>query len=104
MGKNSRSFTKKGRKRTLSVKISDKKYRTLLSKRRSKKKMSIRDKKLLDDALYTKYCMCLRKLESKGKSKKKINPFAICMSSIYLKRGYKPPPNASHNCKLMFNK
>jgi len=104
MGKRSPTLKKKGRRRTLSVKISEKKYRSLLSQRRSKKKMSLKDKKILDDALYTKYCMCLRKLESKGKSKKKVNPFAICMSSIYLKRGYKPPPNASRNCKLMFNK
>jgi len=91
---------RKPRKRKLSLRITEKKYRSLISHRQSKRKMSLKDKKLLDDALYTKYCMCLKKLEGS----KKGNPYPICMNSIYLNRGFKAPTGASRNCKKTFNK
>ena len=51
---------KKTRRRKLKLTISEKKYKQLIKQRRSKKKMSSKDKKLLDSALYVKYCKCLK--------------------------------------------
>ena len=49
----------------MKLKISETKYKQLISRRKSKKKMSLKDKKILDDSLYVKYCTCLQKLEFK---------------------------------------
>ena len=97
MAKTTKKQTK--RKQKLSLKISEKRYQELVSMKKSKKKMSLKDKKSLDSALYAKYCMCLQKLE-RGDA----NPYPICMNSVYKNRGIKPPKNASRNCKLVFNK
>ena len=97
MAKKTKKQTK--RKQKLSLKISEKPYQELVSMKKSKKKMSLKDKKSLDSALYAKYCMCLQKLE-RGDA----NPYPICMNSVYLNRGYKPPKNASRNCNVVFNK
>jgi len=83
----------------MSLKVSEKRYQELVSMKKSKKKMSLKDKKSLDSALYAKYCMCLQKLE-RGDA----NPYPICMNSVYLNRGFKPPKNASRNCNVVFNK
>lgn len=97
MAKRTKKQTK--RKQKLSLKMSEKRYQELVSMKKSKKKMSLKDKKSLDSALYAKYCMCLQKLE-RGDA----NPYPICMNSIYLTRGFKPPKNASRNCNVVFNK
>ena len=97
MAKKTKKQTK--RKQKLSLKISEKRYQELVSMKKSKKKMSLKDKKSLDSALYAKYCMCLQKLE-RGDA----NPYPICMNSVYLTRGFKPPKNASRNCNVLFNK
>ena len=46
---------KKTKRRKLKLSISEKKYKQLVKQRRSKKKMTSKDKKLLDDSLYVKY-------------------------------------------------
>ena len=97
--KTKRKDVKKKRKQKLSLKISEKRYQELVSMKKSKKKMSLKDKKSLDSALYAKYCMCLQKLERGD-----VNPYPICMNSVYLNRGFKPPKNASRNCNVVFNK
>ena len=51
---------KKTKRRKLKLSISEKKYKQLVKQRRSKKKMTLKDKKLLDDSLYVKYCKCLK--------------------------------------------
>jgi len=80
------------------LKISETKYKQLISRRKSKKKMSLKDKKILDDSLYVKYCTCLHKLEFKKQS------YPICMNSVYKNRGIKQPRNASKKCNKTFNK
>ena len=97
MAKKTKKLTKK--KQRLSLKMSEKRYQELVSMKKSKKKMSLKDKKSLDSALYAKYCMCLQKLE-RGDS----NPYPICMNSVYKHRKFTPPKNASTNCSLVFNK
>ena len=87
------------KKRKLS--ISEKKYKALLKKRRRyNTSLSKNEKKQLDDALFVKYCKCLKKFESEGESK----GYPICMNAVYKQRKIKPPKNAVKKCKLTFNK
>jgi hypothetical protein len=87
------------KKRKLS--ISEKKYKALLKKRRRyNTSLSKNEKKQLDDALFVKYCKCLKKFESEGDSK----GYPICMNAVYKQRKIKPPKNAVKKCKLTFNK
>ena len=87
------------KKRKLS--ISEKKYKALLEKRRRyNTSLSKKEKKQLDDALFVKYCKCLKKFESEGESK----GYPICMNAVYKQRKIKPPKNAIKKCKLTFNK
>ncbi len=48
--------------------------------------MTSKEKKLLDKALYSKYCKCLKIFESKNQSK----GYPICMNSKYKNRGFTP--------------
>jgi len=91
---------KKTKRRKLKLSISEKKYKQLVTHRKSKKKMSSKDKKLLDKALYVKYCKCLKKFEIK----KDKRGYPICMNSVYKNRGFKPRKNASRTCNKVFNK
>jgi len=87
------------KKRKLS--ISEKKYKALLKKRRRyNTSLSKNEKKQLDDALFVKYCKCLKKFESEGDSK----GYPICMNAVYKQRKIKPPKNPVKKCKLTFNK
>ena len=94
-------MSQKLRKRKFKLSMSKKKYNKLVDKKKNKKKMSLKLKKQLDDALYVKYCKCLKKFEVAGNESK---GYPICMNSIYKNRGFKPPKNASRNCKVVFNK
>ena len=94
-------MNKKTRRKKLKLSISKKKYNKLISLKKSKKKISSRDRKLLDDALYVKYCKCLKTFEFTKGGKR---GYPICMNSIYKNRGFKPPKNASRNCNKVFNK
>ena len=91
------------KKKSLKLSISEKKYKSLIEKRRSKKKntsLSKKEKKQLDDALFVKYCKCLKKFESESDAK----GYPICMNAVYKQRKIKPPKNAVKKCKLTFNK
>ena len=92
---------KKTRRRKMKLSISEKKYKQLISQKRGKKKMTSKDKKLLNDALYVKYCRCLKDFEFRKKDKR---GYPICMNSVYKNRQIKPPKNASRRCSLTFNK
>ena len=78
--------------------ISEKKYKHLLSVYH-RKKLSKKNKKLLDKSLYVKYCKCLKKF--KFKNKEKIG-YPVCMNTVYKKRKIKPPKNASKQCNVLF--
>ena len=92
---------RKSRRKKMKLSISEKKYKHLVSLRKSKRKMSSKDKKSLDDALYVKYCKCLKEFEFRKKDKR---GYPICMNSVYKNRGFKPPKNASRRCNKTFNK
>jgi hypothetical protein len=94
-------MSKKTARKSMKLNISETKYKSLLRKRRSKKKntsLSKSEKKQLNDALYIKYCKCLKIFESEGETR----GYPICMNAVYKKRKIKPPKNASKKCKSTF--
>ena len=87
--------------KSLKLSIPEKKYKSLIEKRRrSNTSLSKKEKKQLDDALFVKYCKCLKKFESDGDSR----GYPICMNAVYKQRKIKPPKNPVKKCKLTFNK
>jgi len=88
------------KRKPLKLSISEKKYKSLLKRRKRNTSLSKKEKKQLDDALFVKYCKCLKKFESEGDAK----GYPICMNAVYKQRKIKPPKNAVKKCKLTFNK
>lgn len=76
--------------------LSKKDYNILIKKRKSKKKLTKREKKRLDHTLFIKYCKCVKHLKYSDKNNLE---YPICTSSIYTKRGFKPPKNIRKKCK-----
>jgi hypothetical protein len=83
------------RKKKFKLSISKKRYNKLVTK----SKLTKHEKKLLNDALYVKYCRCLIKFKTSGNE---LKGYPICMNSVYKKRGIKPPKNASKQCNVIF--
>ena len=98
--KTKRKQTKK--KKRISIKnakmISKKNYKKLLKKKKSKKRLSKKDKEKLNRALFVNYCKCIKKLKYSKKYEIGFE-YPICMSSIYKKRGLKPPKDVKKKCK-----
>ena len=94
------SQKKKIRKRSIqkAKMISKKKYQGLLTKKRSKKKLSKKEKKELDNSLFINYCKCIKKLKYDKKVKKGLE-YPICTKSIYLNRKMKTPKGIQKKCK-----
>ena len=82
-------------------KVGSKKYSNLIRKKRSKKRMTKKEKKQLDHALFINYCKCIKKLKYSKEYKEGIE-YPICISSIYKKRGFKPPKNIKSKCKKYY--
>ncbi len=91
----------KSKKRKHKFNVSKKQYQRLLSMKKTKKKMSLKNKKDLNRMLYIKYCRCLKSFEAKGNSKL---GYPVCMNTVYKKRHIKPPKNASRRCIELYNK
>ena len=81
--------------------VSKKRYSNLIKKKKSRKRMTKRDKKDLDRALFVNYCKCIKKLKY-SKDYEKGLEYPICTSSIYKKRGIKPPKDITKKCKLYY--
>tara|TARA_B100000925_G_C21682628_1_gene334730 strand:+ start:150 stop:479 length:330 start_codon:yes stop_codon:yes gene_type:complete len=90
---------KRKRKKSMKLSISKERYKRLVSKKMKRQRMTPREKKLLNDALYIKYCRCLKALESKDYQSK---TYPICMNSVYKRRKVKPPYNAARRCSQTF--
>ena len=87
------------KKKRMTIGMSKSKYKTLVNRKKNKKNISLRNKKKLDHALFVQYCKCLKKFKF---SKKENIGYPICMNSIYKKRQFKPPKNASRICNEVF--
>lgn len=78
--------------------LSKKNYEDFIKKRQKKKKLTKKQNKDLDHTLFIKYCKCIKNL--KYNKKMKINSeYPICISSVYTKRGFKPPKDIKKKCK-----
>ena len=79
---------------------------TKLIQQKKRKKLSKKNSKWLDKKLQTKLCKCIKGLKlNKNKQKKKYkqgSEYPICLSSIYTKRGFKPPKKAIKRCKKKY--
>ena len=89
------------KKRSMKLRISENKYKQLISMKKRKQPMSKKDKKILDDSLYIKYCKCLKQFKF---SENRAAGYPICMNAVYKKRNITPPKNASTRCNALFNK
>jgi len=89
----------KGGKKTKNKKMKNK-YKTFI-KRKQKGKLTKKNSKWLNKKLQNKLCKCIKGLKSSNKKKryKKGSEYPICLSSIYTKRGFKPPKKAIKRCK-----
>ena len=94
--KNKRSMSNKKRIRNARM-VSKKRYTNLLKKKTQKKRMTPKDRKELDRALFVNYCKCIKKIKYSKEFQKGLE-YPICMSSVYTKRGIKPPRNVTKQC------
>ena len=88
---------KRSLKRSKKQMISNKKYKELIKKRQHHKKLSLNERKKLDNALFINYCSCVKSLKYNKKVKDYLE-YPVCMSSIYKKRGFKPPFGVTSKC------
>ena len=77
--------------------VSKKKYQELIKKRQHNKKLSLGERKKLDEALFVNYCSCVKSLKYDSKVKDYLE-YPVCMSSIYKKRGFTPPKGVTQRC------
>ena len=78
--------------------LSKKEYTKLIKKRKSKKKLTKSENKRLDHTLFIKYCKCVKHLKYSKDTKDNLE-YPICTSSVYTKRGFKPPKDIRKRCK-----
>ena len=95
--KNTKKKPKYSLKRAKKRIVSKKKYKELIHKRQHHKKLSMKERKQLDQALFVNYCSCIKSLKYDPKVKDYLE-YPVCMSSIYKKRGFKPPKGVTIKC------
>ena len=88
----------KKRKNTRKKKMKVNKYTKLIQQKQTDK-LTKKNSKWLDKNLQNKLCKCIKGLKSSKKKYKKGSEYPICLSSIYIKRGFKPPKRAIKKCK-----
>jgi len=99
------------------INISIKKYKLLIEKRQDNPgSLTDRENYELDFALNRKYCNCVEKVKYKSRKLKKSksrrgsrsnkgnNPYAICTSSVFIKRGFRIPKTARKKCGKLYAK
>ena len=84
-------------KKTKNKMISKTKYKELIKKRQHHKKLSLKERKQLDEALFVNYCSCVKSLKYDPKVKDYLE-YPVCMSSIYKKRGFEVPKGVTARC------
>lgn len=89
--------------------ITENKYKELIEKKKNDD-LTEQDSSTLDEAMHIKLCHCIKKIYIKNiidteffEKIRTLNPYAICTSSIYKKRGFNVPPCAARNCGKSYN-
>ena len=81
------------------TKMNNKKYNKLIEEKK-KKKISLKNSKLLDKELEKRYCRCIKKLKQTKKSKNnKGSEYPICLTSVYKNRKFVVPKDIKKKCK-----
>ena len=84
------------------TKMNNKKYNKLIEEKK-KKKISLKNSKLLDKELEKRYCRCIKKLKQTKKTKKtkksKGSEYPICLTSVYINRKFAVPKDIKKKCK-----
>ena len=93
-----KSKPKKLKKRSIKSNISKEKYKKLLKYKRLSKK----NKNLLNDELLKKYCRCIKTLKKSKDKRMYKGKYGICMNSIYKNRGINPPFNVVRECDQFY--
>lgn len=91
--------------------LTDEEYQNQLKLKKNHRKMSPMERGTLKEELNIKYCACIKKLYLKQLFKKNIlgkdiseeaNPWALCSTSIYKKRGFTIPKKVSSSCRRKY--
>ena len=97
MAKKNKKKIKTKQKKSYKKTMSDKKYNKFI-KQNKKGKLSLKNYKKLSKELNRKYCKCIQAVRSTLKKSNKGAEYPICTSSIYTKRGIKPPKDKNKKC------
>ncbi len=88
-----------------STKISDELYEELL-KKYNNDTITLKEKHILDNALNIKYCYCAKNIyyrnlwnQTMMNKENGVNPYAVCINSIYKNRDIPVPDNIVASCK-----
>ena len=92
------STKKSQKKKTLMKKLTPEVYRDLIERRKSKTRLTPRQKKQLDNELFVNYCKCIKRLKYDTKTPANLE-YPVCASSVYTKRGFPFPPGTLARCK-----
>ena len=75
--------------------MNNKKYKKLIEDKK-KKKISLKNSKLLDNELQKRYCRCIKKLKNTKDSNG--SEYPICLTTVYKNRKFKVPKNSRKKC------
>jgi hypothetical protein len=89
---------KSQKKKTLRKKLTPEVYQDLIERRKSKRRLTPRQKKQLDNELFVNYCKCIKRLKYDTKTPANLE-YPVCASSVYTKRGFPFPPGTLARCK-----
>ena len=86
------------KKKTLRKNLTPEVYQDLIERRKSKTRLTPRQKKQLDNELFVNYCKCIKRLKYDTKTPANLE-YPVCASSVYTKRGFPFPPGTLARCK-----
>jgi hypothetical protein len=96
--KKTKTSKKPQKKKTLRKKLTPEVYQDLIERRKSKRRLTPRQKKQLDNELFVNYCKCIKRLKYDTKTPANLE-YPVCASSVYTKRGFSFPPGTLKRCK-----
>ncbi len=93
-----------------STRISDELYEQLL-KKYNNDTITLKEQNILDEALNIKYCYCAKNIYIRNiwnqtimNNNNEVNPYAVCINSIYKNRDIPVPDNLVASCKSKYSK
>jgi len=90
--------SKKAKTKALTGTLTPEMYQELIDRRKSKKHMTKKQKKQLDNELFVNYCRCIKKLKYEKKDPKG-REYPYCASSVFKNRGFDVPKGITKKCR-----